>query len=73
MPLRLGGCFVDRVPERDRVRDLRHGRGEVEIGGGIEHRIAAEDDERLDRAAFIAETSEASELTLGSDASFVSK
>ena len=50
MPLRLGGCFVDRVPERDRVRDLRHGRGEVEIGGGIEHRIAAQDDERLDRA-----------------------
>ena len=50
VPLRLGGCFVDRVPERDRVRDLRHGRGEVEIGGGIEHRIAAEDDERLDRA-----------------------
>ena len=50
MPLRLGGCFVDRVPERDRVRDLRHRRGEVEIGGGIEHRIAAQDDERLDRA-----------------------
>ena len=50
MPLRLGGCFVHRVPERDRVRDLRHRRGEVEIGGGIEHRIAAEDDERLDRA-----------------------
>ena len=46
----LDGCFVDRVPERDRVRDLRHGRGEVEIGGGIEHRIAAQDDERLDRA-----------------------
>ena len=50
MPLALDGCFVDRVPERDRVRDLRHGRGEVEIGGGIEHRIAAQDDERLDRA-----------------------
>ena len=50
MPLRLGGCFIDRVPERDCVRDLRHGRGEVEIGGGIEHGIAAQDDERLDRA-----------------------
>ncbi len=51
MPLRLGRCFVDRVPECDRVRDLRHRRGEVEIGGGIEHRIAAQDDQRLDRAA----------------------
>ncbi len=52
VPLRLGRCFVDRVPERDRVRDPCHGRGEVEIGGGIEDRIAAEDDERLDRASF---------------------
>ncbi len=50
MPLRLRGCFVHRVPEHNRVRDLRHGGGEVEIDGGIEHRIAAEDDERLDRA-----------------------
>ena len=46
----MDGCFVDRVPERDRLRDLRHRRGEVEIGGGIEYRIAAQDDERLDRA-----------------------
>ena len=50
VPRRLDGCFVDRVPERDRLRDLRHRRGEVEIGGGIEDRIAAQDDERLDRA-----------------------
>ncbi len=50
MPLRLGGCFIDGVPERDRVGDLRHRRGEVEIGRGIEHRIAAQDDERLNRA-----------------------
>ena len=50
MPLRHGGCFVDRMSERDRVRDLRHGRGEVEIGGGIEDRIAAQNDEGLDRA-----------------------
>ena len=51
MPFRLGGGFVDRVPHGDRVRDLRHGRGEVEIGGSIEYRIAAEDDEGLYRAA----------------------
>ena len=38
------------MPERDRLGDLRHRRREVEIGGGIEDRIAAEDDERLDRA-----------------------
>ena len=50
VPARFDGCFVDRVPERDRLRDLRHGRGEVEIGGSIEDRIAAEDDERLYRA-----------------------
>ena len=43
VPGRLAGCLVDRVPERDRLRGLRHGRGEVEIGGGIEHRIAAQD------------------------------
>ena len=52
MPLRLGGCFIDSVPERDRMRDLRHRRGEVEIGRGIEHRIAPQDDERLNRARF---------------------
>ena len=50
VPGRLDRCFVDRVPERDRLRDLRHARGEVEIGGGIEDGIAAQDDERLDRA-----------------------
>ena len=50
VPGRLDRCFVDRVPERDRLRDLRQGRGEIEIGGSIEYRIAAEDDERLDRA-----------------------
>ena len=50
VPGRLHGCFVDRVPERDRLRDLRHGRGEVEIGGGIEYGIPAQDDERLYRA-----------------------
>ena len=50
MPLRLRGGFIDGVPERDRVWDLRHGRGEVEIGRSIEHRIAAQDDERLNRA-----------------------
>ena len=50
MPLRLGGCFIGRVPERDRMRDLRHRRSEVEIGRGIEHWIAPQDDERLNRA-----------------------
>ena len=50
VPCRLGGCFVDRVPECDRVGDLRHGGGEVEIGGGIEHRVAPQDNERPDRA-----------------------
>ena len=38
------------LPERDRLRDLRHGRCEVEIGRSIEYRIAAQDDERLYRA-----------------------
>ena len=50
MPFRLGGCLIDGVPERDRLRDLRHRRGEVEIGRGVEHRIAAQDDERLNGA-----------------------
>ncbi len=50
VPGRLDGCFVDRLSERYRLRDLRHGRGEIEIGGGIEYRIAAKDNERLDRA-----------------------
>jgi hypothetical protein len=50
VPLRRRGRFVHRVPERDRVRHLRHGRGEVQIGGGVEHGIAAQDDERPDRA-----------------------
>jgi hypothetical protein len=50
MPRRPGGCFVDGVPERDRGRDLGHRGGKVEIGRGIEHRIAAQDNEGLDRA-----------------------
>mgnify|MGYP003694000531 CR=1 FL=1 len=63
VPLCFGGGFVDRVPERDRVRHFREGRREVEIGGGIEDR-----DYRPERRAsvivpaFIADTSEASEL-----------
>ena len=51
VPLHPGRCFVDRVPERDRVRYFRQRRGEVEIRRGIEDRIAAQDDERLDRAS----------------------
>ena len=47
VPLRLGRCLIHGVPERDRLRNLRHGRGEVKIGGGVEDRIAAQDDERL--------------------------
>ena len=50
VPGRPDGCLVDRVPERDRLRDLRHGRGEVQVGGRIEDRITTEDDEGLDRA-----------------------
>ena len=72
VPGRLDRCFVDRVPERDRLWDLGQGRGEVEIGGRIEYRIAAQDDERLDRAACMAATSAVSELRLGSTASLVS-
>ena len=49
VPGRLDGRFVDRVPERDRLRDFRHRRGEVEIRGRIEDRIAAKHDERLYR------------------------
>ncbi len=50
VPLRLDRGFIDRVPERDRLGHLRHRRSEVEVGGGIEHGIAAQDDQRLNCA-----------------------
>ena len=50
MPLSFGCGFVNRVGERDRVRHFRQRAGKVEIGRSIEHRVAAQDDERLDRA-----------------------
>jgi len=66
LPLRYGGCFVGRVPERDEWGTFAMAEAKSEIGGGIEHRIAAQDDERLDPPAFIAETTRPTSLRLRS-------